>query len=67
MMSLLSVSPIPPPSYSKDLWLTFFLICFAALIVGLKIFDVIDYKLKKKKNGNNENLSERVEECGQEL
>lgn len=29
-------------------------------IVGLKIFDVIDYKLRIKKNGNNENLSERI-------
>lgn len=67
MMSLLSVSPIPPPSFSKDLWLTLFLVCFAMFIVGLKIFDIIDYKLRIKKNGNNKNLSERVEECSQEL
>lgn len=67
MMSLLSVSPIPPPSYSKDLWLTFFLLCFAVLIVGLKVFDCIIYKLSKKKDGNNENLSERIEECNQDV
>lgn len=67
MMSLLSVSPIPPPSYSKDLWLTFFLLCFAMLIIGMKIFDYITYKLNKKKNGNNSNLSKRVEECSREL
>ena len=67
MMSLLSVSPIPPPAYSKDLWLTLFLVCFAMFIVGLKIFDVIDYKLRIKKNGNNENLSERVKEHSQKV
>lgn len=61
MMSLLSVSPIPPPSYSKDLWLTFFLLCFAMLIIGVKIFDYIIYKLNKKKYGNNSNLSEGIE------
>lgn len=66
-MILSSVSPIPPPSYSKDLWLTLFLVCLALFIVGLKIFDVIDYKLRKKKNGNNENLSERTEECSQDV
>lgn len=67
MMSLLSVSPIPPPSYSKDLWLTFFLLCFAMLIIGVKIFDYITYKLNKKKNGNNKNLSERIEEYSQDV
>lgn len=61
MISLLSVSPIPPPSYSKDLWLTFFLLCFAMLIIGVKIFDYIIYKLNKKKDGNNSNLSEGIE------
>lgn len=66
-MSLLSVSPIPPPSYSKDLWLTFFLLCFAMLIIGVKIFDYITYKLNKKKNGNNKNLSERIEEYSQDV
>ena len=64
---MLSVSPIPPPAYSKDLWLTFFLLCFAMLIIGVKIFDYITYKLNNKKNGNNENLSERVEECSQDV
>ena len=57
---MLSVSPIQPPAYSKDLWLTLFLVCLAMFIVGLKFFDVIDYKLRIKKNGNNENLSKRI-------
>ena len=57
---MLSVSPIPPTAHSKDLWLTLFLVCLAMFIVGLKIFDVIDYKLRIKKNGNNENLSKRI-------
>lgn len=66
-MILSSVSPIPPPAYSKDLWLTLFLVCLAVFIVGLKIFDVIDYKLKRKRNGNNKSLSERVKEHSQRL
>lgn len=57
---ILSVSPIPPPSYSKDLWLTFFLLCFAMLIIGVKIFDHIIYKLNNKKDGNNSNLSKGI-------
>lgn len=64
---MLSVSPIPPTAYSKDLWLTFFLLCFAILIIGLKIFDYITYKLIKKKDGNNSNLSGGIEKRVQEV
>lgn len=41
-----------------NIWLTIILPFIMAIMLGLKLFDLIDYKIrKKKKNGNNKDLS----------
>ena len=52
--------PITMPIYSDGMWLTVFIICLLLTIIGLKVYDSITNKMRKK-NGNNENLSEGIE------
>lgn len=58
--------PISMPIYSDGIWLTVFIICLLLTIISLKVYDSITNKMSKK-NGNNENLSERIEECSQDV